>query len=763
MAASLREALADKCRKLRPSLEYWVASEKFLTHLNQTLSADCRSSAIELRPYASYAQKTCLVGESIDVALVVSGGFPSSDGVLRVPHATQVANLKRVAEVFKDDQFGPVWVTSDGECTAQSPLLHLSGRFREGREHTISLTARLVVRDKSAGKEDDLIRKLLDLDTRCQLLVFLVKHWATCRRVHDVRKGFLSLTTWTVLAIFTMQRLGFLPPASSLETGYPANQKPASSSDCEAIVVKALLSFFDNVLLLSQPEFARSAVSIGAARMVARSSIIEAPLMVQLPTDDTGFNLASGLSEKGWSDIILEVERARNLLRSSDGDAAPLFETRLVADDVAPWDSTKQDINGWNTSAPEFQGYYHTVDASSAGYPTHPTWPLYDAAFDMLAKPSIYGQQAQPEVSSKPEVRRLEIAPHLGKRIEIAAHLPPPEMNIPVNEVSGSRDDEGETDLELEDGPLYKRSWLLQLRSTAGKPKFDEINRTMYFRLRGVDVSEIAEAAAARLKTKNERKQNRSQPPPITAAKENKQGNKQSGDGDGENDSGTESEEVLLQPGDIIYDTPKLKDVRNLPSRGLCLRRIDALEQAWEISKLPDEREASLPKQTPPLKVQIGGNEADDLGPCCKWVVNDTWEAVRMERKEDGADFDLTETVQLSKDDADGVSLKEWEGRLNRREKQVQVGKNTAGYRGFREWEKMHGRQAGDPQTPRVAEQCSKRQFDGRLSHWRILLHAFSPRGNGEEENQVKQPQATIKEKPAMADVRDNASWKRMQ
>lgn len=75
----------------------------------------------------------------------------------------------------------------------------------------------------------------------------------------------------------------------------------------------------------------------------------------------------------------------------------------------------------------------------------------------------------------------------------------------------------------------------------------------------------------------------------------------------------------------------------------------------------------------------------------------------------------------------------EWARRFSQREKQLLVGKGTRGYRRFLRDIPKGSRKSGDPATPRVAEQCSKRAFDGRLKQWRILLHAFSPRESEDE------------------------------
>eukprot|EP00397_Hematodinium_sp_SG-2012_P008378 GEMP01008437.1.p1 GENE.GEMP01008437.1~~GEMP01008437.1.p1 ORF type:complete len:269 (+),score=58.69 GEMP01008437.1:259-1065(+) len=175
---------------------------------------------------------------------------------------------------------------------------------------------------------------------------------------------------------------------------------------------------------------------------------------------------------------------------------------------------------------------------------------------------------------------------------------------------------------------------------------------------------------------------------------------------------------------------PKLKEIRNLPRRRLCLQLLedgpDAITAGWAIKPAPEDRApiAGVSKKKP-TKVLLS-EDSDSEGATIAWTMNKYWVAQKME-KEDG-EWVVVETVNLKNGDTAGrgVEPAEWSSRFNRREKQIQVGKNTEGYRGLLKWREDHGVNQGEPQTPRVAELSSKRQFDGRLSHWRILLHAFS-------------------------------------
>jgi len=175
---------------------------------------------------------------------------------------------------------------------------------------------------------------------------------------------------------------------------------------------------------------------------------------------------------------------------------------------------------------------------------------------------------------------------------------------------------------------------------------------------------------------------------------------------------------------------PKLKEIRNLPQRRLCLQLLEDasnIPNQWAIKPAEQEsaQEVPIPNNRPNKVLLSEDQDSEDATIC--WEVSSHWVAQRKEKVDNV--WIVTEEEKLKKTDsaARGIQPKEWAARFNRREKQVQVGKNTDGYRGLLAWRAKNGLNNGEPQTPRVAELSSKRQFDGRLSHWRILLHAFSP------------------------------------
>jgi histone RNA hairpin-binding protein len=121
----------------------------------------------------------------------------------------------------------------------------------------------------------------------------------------------------------------------------------------------------------------------------------------------------------------------------------------------------------------------------------------------------------------------------------------------------------------------------------------------------------------------------------------------------------------------------------------------------------------------------------------------DNWVARRFEASPAEPAWGETECVALDNNEAG--TQEEWARRFSQREKQLLVGKGTRGYRRFLRMIPKANRKPGDPQTPRVAEQCSKRAFDGRLKQWRILLHAFSPR-ESEDEGEEGEPVDVVPE-----------------
>lgn len=67
------------------------------------------------------------------------------------------------------------------------------------------------------------------------------------------------------------------------------------------------------------------------------------------------------------------------------------------------------------------------------------------------------------------------------------------------------------------------------------------------------------------------------------------------------------------------------------------------------------------------------------------------------------------------------------ERRLEQRQKQIEYGKNTIGYKIYTKTIKKDKRKKTDPWTPDKYTKCSKRCWDGMVRSWRRQLHNWDP------------------------------------
>jgi len=68
--------------------------------------------------------------------------------------------------------------------------------------------------------------------------------------------------------------------------------------------------------------------------------------------------------------------------------------------------------------------------------------------------------------------------------------------------------------------------------------------------------------------------------------------------------------------------------------------------------------------------------------------------------------------------------------RLESRQKQIDIGKNTPGYKNYIHSVKKEKRKYYDPHTPDKYQICSKRSWDGQIRVWRRLLHLYDNKKN---------------------------------
>jgi len=76
--------------------------------------------------------------------------------------------------------------------------------------------------------------------------------------------------------------------------------------------------------------------------------------------------------------------------------------------------------------------------------------------------------------------------------------------------------------------------------------------------------------------------------------------------------------------------------------------------------------------------------------------------------------------------------------RLAARQKQIDIGMSTAGYKAFIEQVPQEKRTKMHPRIPDINQDCSKRSWDGQVRKWRRQLHAYDPASvDGENESDV--------------------------
>ena len=91
--------------------------------------------------------------------------------------------------------------------------------------------------------------------------------------------------------------------------------------------------------------------------------------------------------------------------------------------------------------------------------------------------------------------------------------------------------------------------------------------------------------------------------------------------------------------------------------------------------------------------------------------------------------------------------------RLSQRAKQIGFGKSSDGYKHYIDLIPKNERSREDPMTPEVDQVCSKRSWDGQVTKWRRMLHAFDDIENKSQLNEVRKKLVVIYATPNKSKV----------
>mmetsp|Transcript_6232 Transcript_6232/g.19342 ORF Transcript_6232/g.19342 Transcript_6232/m.19342 type:complete len:166 (-) Transcript_6232:298-795(-) len=104
-----------------------------------------------------------------------------------------------------------------------------------------------------------------------------------------------------------------------------------------------------------------------------------------------------------------------------------------------------------------------------------------------------------------------------------------------------------------------------------------------------------------------------------------------------------------------------------------------------------------------------------------RWRIDENWIATCSR------EGNIIEAVQLDARLGAELGRAGWERRIARRMHQIRIGKATKEYCRWQEHFRRHGRQPGDPETPRAVLLNSKKQFETAYAAWRVGLHRAPP------------------------------------
>lgn len=116
-----------------------------------------------------------------------------------------------------------------------------------------------------------------------------------------------------------------------------------------------------------------------------------------------------------------------------------------------------------------------------------------------------------------------------------------------------------------------------------------------------------------------------------------------------------------------------------------------------------------------------------------------TSSATQTDHKKPRFGYQRTESTSSSETNRRPVDMETDPGILERRQKQIDYGKNTTGYDNYIQAVPKNTRSKEHPRTPPKHLKYSRRAWDGLIKQWRKQLHTWDPNNEDENDEEVNE------------------------